>query len=216
MRTKDTRQCALCQQHGDYAPCVSFCSPEIGTNHSLLCCLPFLFCFFPLRWLILFFFLSSQDAGRLLYLGQDDWAHINCCLWSAEVYEENSALLQVHSAVSRGRHLVNYEGIFIFYFTLAVSIVIRQSHELFCPLLSALWWVRTIRSHSGLLPRHLPEQFPFHVRSSPELLVSAGQENVLLQTQGSCQCQSMCSVFSHSFHWLELKVQSQCTLTLTD
>lgn len=42
----------------------------------------------------------------MLYLGQNEWAHINCCLWSAEVYEENSALLQVHSAVSRGRHLV--------------------------------------------------------------------------------------------------------------
>ncbi|XP_075962062.1 histone-lysine N-methyltransferase 2B isoform X1 [Anarhichas minor] len=65
-KTEDMRQCALCQQNGDYAP---------------------------------------KDAGRLLYLGQNEWAHINCCLWSAEVYEENSALLQVHSAVSRGRHL---------------------------------------------------------------------------------------------------------------
>lgn len=50
-----------------------------------------------------------QDAGRLLYMGQNEWAHINCCLWSAEVYEENSALLQVHSAVSRGRHLVRHD-----------------------------------------------------------------------------------------------------------
>ncbi|XP_008420423.1 histone-lysine N-methyltransferase 2B isoform X2 [Poecilia reticulata] len=48
---------------------------------------------------------TPSDAGRLLYLGQNEWAHINCCLWSAEVYEQNSALLQVHSAVSRGRHL---------------------------------------------------------------------------------------------------------------
>lgn len=48
---------------------------------------------------------APSDAGRLLYLGQNEWAHVNCCLWSAEVYEENSALLQVHSAVSRGRHL---------------------------------------------------------------------------------------------------------------
>ncbi|XP_056255061.1 histone-lysine N-methyltransferase 2B isoform X2 [Seriola aureovittata] len=65
-KSKDMRQCALCQQYGDSAP---------------------------------------NDAGRLLYLGQNEWAHINCCLWSAEVYEDNSALLQVHSAVSRGRHL---------------------------------------------------------------------------------------------------------------
>ncbi|XP_067354866.1 histone-lysine N-methyltransferase 2B isoform X1 [Channa argus] len=48
---------------------------------------------------------APSDAGRLLYLGQNEWAHVNCCLWSAEVYEENSALLQVHTAVSRGRHL---------------------------------------------------------------------------------------------------------------
>ncbi|KAM9838222.1 histone-lysine N-methyltransferase 2B [Aulostomus maculatus] len=48
---------------------------------------------------------APSDAGRLLYLGQNEWAHVNCCLWSAEVYEEKSAILQVHSAVSRGRHL---------------------------------------------------------------------------------------------------------------
>uniref|UniRef100_A0A8C8DIC4 [histone H3]-lysine(4) N-methyltransferase n=1 Tax=Oryzias sinensis TaxID=183150 RepID=A0A8C8DIC4_9TELE len=65
-KTRDVRQCVLCQQHGD--------SP-------------------------------TTDAGRLLYLGQNEWAHVNCCLWSAEVYEQGGALLQVHSAVSRGRHL---------------------------------------------------------------------------------------------------------------
>ncbi|XP_041665951.1 histone-lysine N-methyltransferase 2B isoform X2 [Cheilinus undulatus] len=48
---------------------------------------------------------APRDAGRLLYIGQNEWAHVNCCIWSAEVYEDNSALLQVHSAVSRGRHL---------------------------------------------------------------------------------------------------------------
>ncbi|XP_072304065.1 histone-lysine N-methyltransferase 2B isoform X2 [Eucyclogobius newberryi] len=65
-KTKDGRQCMLCQQSGDATP---------------------------------------SDQGRLLYMGQNEWAHINCCLWSAEVYEDNGALLQVHSAVSRGRHL---------------------------------------------------------------------------------------------------------------
>lgn len=49
---------------------------------------------------------APQAEGRLLYLGQNEWAHVNCCIWSAEVYEDNSALLQVHSAVSRGRYLV--------------------------------------------------------------------------------------------------------------
>uniref|UniRef100_A0A667ZQF1 [histone H3]-lysine(4) N-methyltransferase n=1 Tax=Myripristis murdjan TaxID=586833 RepID=A0A667ZQF1_9TELE len=45
-----------------------------------------------------------KEAGRLLYLGQNEWAHVNCCLWSAEVFEEdNGSLLHVHSAVTRGR-----------------------------------------------------------------------------------------------------------------
>ncbi|KAK2844415.1 hypothetical protein Q5P01_011074 [Channa striata] len=48
--------------------------------------------------------LRPNEAGRLLYLGQNEWAHVNCCLWSAEVFEEdNGSLLHVHSAVTRGR-----------------------------------------------------------------------------------------------------------------
>ncbi|XP_028280646.1 histone-lysine N-methyltransferase 2A isoform X2 [Parambassis ranga] len=48
--------------------------------------------------------LKPNEAGRLLFLGQNEWAHVNCCLWSAEVFEEdNGALLHVHSAVTRGR-----------------------------------------------------------------------------------------------------------------
>lgn len=50
---------------------------------------------------------SFQDAGRLLYLGQNEWAHVNCSMWSAEVFEEdNGSLLHVHSAVARGRLMV--------------------------------------------------------------------------------------------------------------
>ena len=44
----------------------------------------------------------------MLYAGQDDWVHVNCALWSAEVYEELDGTLQnVHSAVARGRQLVS-------------------------------------------------------------------------------------------------------------
>ncbi|XP_077432900.1 histone-lysine N-methyltransferase 2A isoform X2 [Vanacampus margaritifer] len=47
---------------------------------------------------------KPNDAGRLLYLGQNEWAHVNCSLWSAEVFEEdNGSLLHVQSAVTRGR-----------------------------------------------------------------------------------------------------------------
>ncbi|XP_029593889.1 histone-lysine N-methyltransferase 2A isoform X2 [Salmo trutta] len=49
---------------------------------------------------------KSNEAGRLLYLGQNEWAHINCSMWSAEVFEEdNGSLMHVHSAVARGRFM---------------------------------------------------------------------------------------------------------------
>lgn len=45
-------------------------------------------------------------AGRLLYLGQDEWLHVNCGLWSSEVYEEEDGGLQnVYVAVSRGKQI---------------------------------------------------------------------------------------------------------------
>ena len=52
-----------------------------------------------------------QDAGRLLPCGSiDEWAHINCALWSAEVYEDdNGVLCCVHSAIARGQRLVYIE-----------------------------------------------------------------------------------------------------------
>uniref|UniRef100_A0A4W5L9E7 [histone H3]-lysine(4) N-methyltransferase n=1 Tax=Hucho hucho TaxID=62062 RepID=A0A4W5L9E7_9TELE len=49
---------------------------------------------------------QEEEAGRLLYLGQNEWAHINCSMWSAEVFEEdNGSLMHVHSAVARGRFM---------------------------------------------------------------------------------------------------------------
>ncbi|XP_050034681.1 histone-lysine N-methyltransferase 2A [Dermacentor andersoni] len=49
---------------------------------------------------------SCTKSGRLLYAGQDNWVHVNCALWSAEVFEQgDGALHRVHSAISRGRYL---------------------------------------------------------------------------------------------------------------
>ncbi|XP_025100366.1 uncharacterized protein LOC112567768 isoform X2 [Pomacea canaliculata] len=49
---------------------------------------------------------EMEGAGRLLYAGQDDWVHVNCALWSAEVFEEADGTLQnVHVAMVRGRQL---------------------------------------------------------------------------------------------------------------
>lgn len=52
-------------------------------------------------------FALLQDAGRLLYIGQNEWSHVNCALWSAEVFEEeDGSLKNVHVAVIRGKQLV--------------------------------------------------------------------------------------------------------------
>uniref|UniRef100_A0A8C8VJV7 [histone H3]-lysine(4) N-methyltransferase n=1 Tax=Pelusios castaneus TaxID=367368 RepID=A0A8C8VJV7_9SAUR len=48
----------------------------------------------------------AKDAGRLLYIGQNEWTHVNCAVWSAEVFEENDGSLKnVHAAVARGRQM---------------------------------------------------------------------------------------------------------------
>jgi len=44
-----------------------------------------------------------QSAGRLIPCGIGEWVHVNCALWSAEVYEEQSGMMyDVHTAISRG------------------------------------------------------------------------------------------------------------------
>ncbi|XP_053547112.1 histone-lysine N-methyltransferase 2A [Bombina bombina] len=49
---------------------------------------------------------EANNAGRLLYIGQDEWTHVNCALWSAEVFEEDDGSLKnVHMAVIRGKQL---------------------------------------------------------------------------------------------------------------
>jgi len=48
-----------------------------------------------------------QEGGRLLYIGQNEWTHVNCALWSSEVFEDDdSSLKNVHMAVLRGRQMV--------------------------------------------------------------------------------------------------------------
>lgn len=49
---------------------------------------------------------NTNDCGRLLYIGQNEWTHVNCALWSAEVFEDvDGSLKNVHMAVSRGKQL---------------------------------------------------------------------------------------------------------------
>lgn len=43
----------------------------------------------------------------MLYIGQNEWTHVNCALWSAEVFEDDDGSLKnVHVAVVRGKQLV--------------------------------------------------------------------------------------------------------------
>lgn len=45
----------------------------------------------------------AAAEGRLLYCGNDIWTHINCALWSNEVFEEvDGALQNVFDALARG------------------------------------------------------------------------------------------------------------------
>lgn len=50
---------------------------------------------------------ESPSAGRLLCSGLDEWVHINCGLWSAEVFEDDDGKLQnVQTAITRGKQMV--------------------------------------------------------------------------------------------------------------
>ncbi|XP_058050479.1 histone-lysine N-methyltransferase 2A isoform X2 [Ahaetulla prasina] len=54
---------------------------------------------------------GGNDAGRLLYIGQNEWTHVNCALWSAEVFEEeDGSLKNVHVAVIRGKQLFDNQS----------------------------------------------------------------------------------------------------------
>ena len=47
----------------------------------------------------------TDGEGRLLNMDTDKWVHLNCALWSAEVYETlNGALMNVDVAVNRGKN----------------------------------------------------------------------------------------------------------------
>lgn len=50
---------------------------------------------------------KPQLGGRLLYCLQDRWIHVNCAIWTPEIYEDNHGMLQnVLQAVCRGRQTV--------------------------------------------------------------------------------------------------------------
>jgi len=50
---------------------------------------------------------KSSMAGRLLCCGLDEWVHVNCGLWSAEVFEDDDKLQNVQTAITRGKLMVS-------------------------------------------------------------------------------------------------------------
>ena len=47
---------------------------------------------------------ATDGEGRLLNMDTDKWVHLNCALWSSEVYETlNGALMNVDVAVKRSQ-----------------------------------------------------------------------------------------------------------------
>ncbi|XP_072319008.1 histone-lysine N-methyltransferase 2A [Eucyclogobius newberryi] len=49
---------------------------------------------------------NHNEEGRLLYMGQNEWTHINCALWSTDVFEDDDGSLKnVHLAVNRGKEM---------------------------------------------------------------------------------------------------------------
>ena len=60
------------------------------------------------------FFFSLQYFSRLLNVDLDAWVHLNCALWSYEVYEtQNGALMNVGDAIKRGEKTVINHNDFI-------------------------------------------------------------------------------------------------------
>lgn len=77
----DSRKCLLCNKCGDHSEKVCYPYKELMCYNQNI----------------------TQSAGRLIPCGIGEWVHVNCALWSAEVYEEQSGMMyDVHTAISRG------------------------------------------------------------------------------------------------------------------
>ncbi|XP_030596227.1 histone-lysine N-methyltransferase 2B isoform X2 [Archocentrus centrarchus] len=148
---------------------------------------------------------APNEAGRLLYLGQNEWAHVNCCLWSAEVYEENSALLQVHSAVSRGRHLrcdrcgqsgatvgcclATCQSNFHFMCARAQSCVFQQDRKVYCSKHRELVTAKIVSGKGFEVPRRVYVDFD-GINLRRKFLTGLEPETISM-TIGSLQIQKL-------------------------
>lgn len=93
-----------------------------------------------------------QEGGRLLYIGQNEWTHINCALWSSEVFEDDEGSLKnVHMAVLRGKQLVRHVARHHWSLSSFRYYLPDPRLQPVVALLSALREVPVARGHSQLL-----------------------------------------------------------------
>ncbi|XP_061672689.1 histone-lysine N-methyltransferase 2B isoform X2 [Syngnathoides biaculeatus] len=148
---------------------------------------------------------APRDAGRLLYLGQNEWAHINCCLWSAEVYENKGALFQVHTAVYRGRHLrcdccgqsgatvgcclSTCQSNFHFMCARAQNCVFQRDRKVYCSDHTELVSVETVSGEGFEVPRRVYVDFE-GINLKRKFLTGLEPESINM-TIGSLQIQKL-------------------------
>ncbi|CAB1351242.1 unnamed protein product, partial [Coregonus sp. 'balchen'] len=70
---------------------------------------------------------TPNDAGRLLYLGQNEWAHVNCCLWSAERCERCG-----QAGATVGCCLSSCQSNYHFMCARARNCVFQEDRKVFC------------------------------------------------------------------------------------
>lgn len=99
-----------------------------------------------------------QEGGRLLYIGQNEWTHVNCALWSAEVFEDDDGSLKnVHMAVHRGKQLVRQDTLSITSSWLIFNIFLLDRHVQPVVLLYFLFsTVRSVKSQGPQLAAASP------------------------------------------------------------
>lgn len=144
----DNRLCVLCMKYGDENTNVRNLL-DITLTHIWLSLCPLKHCY------------MFQEGGRLLYIGQNEWTHVNCALWSAEVFEDDDGSLKnVHMAVLRGKQLVRQDTLSLQSSQLVLNVFLVDKHVQSVVLLYFLLALREVskaRGHSRLLP-HLLHQ----------------------------------------------------------
>ncbi|GAA50314.1 histone-lysine N-methyltransferase MLL4 [Clonorchis sinensis] len=78
---------------------------------------------------------DDNIEGRLLFTGADTWVHVNCALWSNEVFEEETGqLVGLSDALRRGR-----ESVCLDCGQYGATLLCSNSHEPMCTLYMQPW-----------------------------------------------------------------------------